>query len=960
MDPSGDLALGNLGPDGSDSSSVDLLVPVRVVNTDEKAVKSGLPTKSLESDKRFEELVVVSANELLATVDMAKEVKDLRRSIYHWIAESLSPSTITGIRHVYNQLVEEIINSRETYIEKVNSAEMVAVFLEFETEIRSRLDKEVRPLVTHLWEVLTAFRFSMETEFQGHSFFPSNKIDAAIQQNFENIKHSRPWPVIMNTLLDSGKLCLVACRVLGKYYKQHNRVLTKAHNAVVLECILIAGNRYKEELKLVKARGPWSPDILQVFHEHLLEKIDHALICALKGLDREYVQKWSRHLRTGLMKILKSSFKENLEAFEKIQSCTKSVLDKWQEEMENKLSCLTEKHLKTCFLDQGRLGTLEIEYLQESLTDTHLSLGDVWNVMDPESYFRKCLLNRATKVSEKFGSRLKDIVPLRSTPQLIIQLELNKICISLCSGNKTKAIFHPYGHPTIPDLIGRTKSGAWLIGKTLEEEIKSSSQLYGGVEKTWSIGNCLCCPEGSWSEEISVGKQETKKVTIEFLLGFFLALVKDKIEDNIKRKLSSVIITVPFWLASAQRQQILQSGKVAGFSSVELINDNTALACSQLSRRRKQNIRGIVIMFENSGWLDISFYSVNRERLELLHRIADYENCSSAIKPKKRYCDEISKVAAVEKMWTKILGNLKWHGIHWDDLRSDTLFVLSWKSDIYNDTMAAVADRFSESELERRPPYMTYKIVAFGSVASVSSKSHNTNPDGQRLEYNILGKCRANSFAPARQFTIFGKGFSVASPGRDEFKASIRHNNLVASNIEFYQESCYLPFCKIGNLSIRDMKDFEGNDIELLIQVSPCGVIDLTKVGYFTKTNVPSAYNNLVFESVYEPVNYYWIPCNVLTDEEAASLSTMIENFKQVAECLPKKQKLILFGELLKNHVLTCMLTTPDEQKNVLGQINRTLQVLKENACVQNEICEADRVFDSIRREYPFFHKFMI
>lgn len=167
-------------------------------------------------------------------------------------------------------------------------------------------------------------------------------------------------------------------------------------------------------------------------------------------------------------------------------------------------------------------------------------------------------------------------------PPVIVQLEMRKIGVSISTGDVTNNVTFPLGVEAISHVIGLTKAGSWVIGPEFEQERKSPSKFHGGVEQKWSVMECLLPGSGNWSEEIYINRTDSRKITIEFLLGLFLNLVKEKVDKEMQGTTSEVTFVIPFWLASVQRQQLKQSGCVAGFAKVGLVNENTALASDVL------------------------------------------------------------------------------------------------------------------------------------------------------------------------------------------------------------------------------------------------------------------------------------------------------------------------------------------------------------------------------------------
>lgn len=247
---------------------------------------------------------------------------------------------------------------------------------------------------------------------------------------------------------------------------------------------------------------------------------------------------------------------------------------------------------------------------------------------------------------------------------LIIQLETQYIGVSVVD-NKTGKIIFPYAQESIPAAIGRRTDMKWVIGPDVQK-----------ATQAWPLLTCLIQPKGPWTENILIRKQETR-ITFEFLFGLFLILVRKKVERDFDGMVSDVVITVPIWISSRQRQQLKDSGRVAGFSyeKFNIINENFLLARSIFKSSKSHGSKFVVVIVENSGKIDITIHGVNPNDAHVTRALVhsgDYEPTNDSTVKHGR--------SAWERIWNQTLICLReWNKNHFFDPKT-ALFYIAWKT----------------------------------------------------------------------------------------------------------------------------------------------------------------------------------------------------------------------------------------------------------------------------------------
>ncbi|ODN04437.1 Chaperone protein DnaK [Orchesella cincta] len=189
---------------------------------------------------------------------------------------------------------------------------------------------------------------------------------------------------------------------------------------------------------------------------------------------------------------------------------------------------------------------------------------------------------------------------------LIFHLSLNHVRVGIEHESRFLQL------PPVPAVVGITSENQWVCGE--DDRLKEEST------KVWLIREC----NRPWHEQVRIG-DNVNDITVEFLLGFLLGALKEHVEEMCNGEISQAIFIIPFWFTSSQRQQVKDSGTIAGFTENLLINENSALAFKAINGCNESS--DIVVLSENSGHVDVTVYAYDKqkENLKMRGHYAVYE-----------------------------------------------------------------------------------------------------------------------------------------------------------------------------------------------------------------------------------------------------------------------------------------------------------------------------------------------
>lgn len=939
-----------------------------------------------------EKQVTKLAMELVDSFEM-KEISDLLCNRFQiWIDKKLNITNISQVIHIYEKVVNDAPKIPKNQLDTIHPELRAPVSEHFRRQLISRIEKEMRPLVNSIQEAMISFRDDMSKNFEKQVVYSQMPdLEHEIQKKIEKI--ARKYKFVANTTF--SKFIPRACRVLGEEFKDHNLKVQKDIATSPTKCIDVIKEQFKKECESIQSAGPHPPEALNDFHVNLENHFRISLQQFLPPMGINQF-KWLTVLMEALKPIHQHFQAQNVTSLERDQKIITKLITEYKGNYEDEMNAVLDKNVtgvsRNAFesLDEScrrkvladfrnalhgepsepHIRTLanHIEKTKEFYKDENddkLRSQTASPTEAPSTKKTENFDNHTSVTSDDFKENLRSKVdnitntPLFSQywpedetsatpmqvelPPLFIHPETGKIWVSMIVGEGPNDIIFPLGAESISDQIGLTKGGSWLIGSDLEEEIKKPSKFHRGIEKIWSVVDCLLPSAENWAEEIYIDKRETESrtVKIEFLLGFFLALVKDKADMAMNGTTSEVIIVVPFWLASVQRQQVKQSGQVAGFVKVHLVNENTALACSGMDSRQLNGKRysSMVIVSENSDRIDISIYDVAGSHLSLVAHRGDYEimpRCSV-----KRFCDETPRSEGLTKMWPKAVGQMEEKtNKSWEKNKSESLLIVSWRSDSLKDMLLHFA-KSNMNNFAQYAPSVTNHHAAKGASMLVGGKC--TVKEGIAYGIRAGGKNTIASLVAVKKGDTFGE-------------TKVDFGNLIHSNstsFHFYQKACYSSV-PIGELIIQeDQNKFDG--IVPTFRVSGEGIVEmLVGINLMKKVGYSEPWKRLTegSQAYSEARNYKWSPVKPLMDEEIAVFKSLIDKFKGTPNNSGKTQELILFGEQLMKSISHVHFKLDAARNIVLRKIHETLDILRQTPCSLKDMEDAEDLLTSFKIKY--------
>lgn len=160
------------------------------------------------------------------------------------------------------------------------------------------------------------------------------------------------------------------------------------------------------------------------------------------------------------------------------------------------------------------------------------------------------------------------------------KIEMAAMGTDMCNQPTGIRLLNEFGQRSTPAFVG-WKSDHQKFAILKDSSLSLSSQM----TESWNLGKLLTKRKVNFNR-----KMETKTgkifICFEFLLAFLLKRLKKYAEEQIRKRkehvFSSTIITIPFWLSSTQRRQIKDAAKLAGFTTVYIVNESSAAAIGSL------------------------------------------------------------------------------------------------------------------------------------------------------------------------------------------------------------------------------------------------------------------------------------------------------------------------------------------------------------------------------------------
>ncbi|KIY69502.1 heat shock protein [Cylindrobasidium torrendii FP15055 ss-10] len=209
-------------------------------------------------------------------------------------------------------------------------------------------------------------------------------------------------------------------------------------------------------------------------------------------------------------------------------------------------------------------------------------------------------------------------------PVVGIDLGTTNSCVSVMEGKEAKVVENAEGARTTPSVVAFTKHGERLVGLPAKRQavVNSTNTVFGFKRligrkfqdkevqddmKHWPF-KIVSGTESRPMVEVENGGK-TVKYTPEQLSSFVLTKMKETAEQNLGKKVSHAVITVPAYFNDAQRQATKDAGQVAGLDVLRVINEPTAAALAYGLDRGTSSV--IAVYDLGGGTFDISILEMH-------------------------------------------------------------------------------------------------------------------------------------------------------------------------------------------------------------------------------------------------------------------------------------------------------------------------------------------------------------
>lgn len=452
---------------------------------------------------------------------------------------------------------------------------------------------------------------------------------------------------------------------------------------------------------------------------------------------------------------------------------------------------------------------------------------------------------------------------LMQLPPLLFHLALSKIGIGTLKSDTT------IQNMTYTSAeVAVTNDNEWIYGDQVRDKLAMGGDPH---QRSWNLGQCFAhqsdngASNYTWKDDFHHnGKPYT--ITTEFLVGMLLATIKNEVENENDGRIDTIVVSVPFWFPSYQRQQVCDATRVAGFDHVHLLNENSACAYFMYSSGMHEDKYDTVVISENCHRVDIALYSYDkdREKLTMLGHSGDYEvNVDDGRGSWFNYIpgsgfiswlfnsigkkgEEDKAIKHMEWLWDSAVG--KAMKLNFYLMKRNRKVVISCESDSWVDILTKVVKKASVQETD----ITIHHQAAIHGMASVHAKlySHfnikNLIQDGMPYFLNV---CLPNG---QRQ---------VALKKDDTFITIIKR-----------KQACRFPAClgkvficqenssgqlPIGYLTIKRVaKGFNG--FEVTLTRAPEGIVSLVDLQWTEKT-----FSNILKRQPFEDGEYEWESFNL-------------------------------------------------------------------------------------------------
>ena len=196
--------------------------------------------------------------------------------------------------------------------------------------------------------------------------------------------------------------------------------------------------------------------------------------------------------------------------------------------------------------------------------------------------------------------------------EIIIGIDLgttNSVVSYLQADGTVKVIPNPEGTMTTPSVVAFKANGEEIVGNAAKRQAVTNPDTVSSIKR--KMGS---------AEKVHINCVN-KDFTPQEISAKILAYMKKYAEDNIGKKVSKAVITVPAYFNDAQRQATKDAGQIAGLDVVRIINEPTAAA---LAYGLEQDKSEKVLVFDlGGGTFDVSILDIGDGTFEVISTAGD-------------------------------------------------------------------------------------------------------------------------------------------------------------------------------------------------------------------------------------------------------------------------------------------------------------------------------------------------
>ncbi|ODM88817.1 78 kDa glucose-regulated protein, partial [Orchesella cincta] len=518
----------------------------------------------------------------------------------NWLNGHSILSSIDYFESIYRCSIDEILSPKLLGMLKMHRVRIRMLLGSRSNSMKTDLEK--------IHEIITGFHSLVYKHMETHICFPDEQI-------LNELHKFIPVKKLNGTII---KYAEFGCKKLESIYVSQNELIVASECGLSSFCKDKIFKAYNEEMAQSLAISPCHPTRLTQTYQTFL-KFVHAQLEPMKEFQGNlvgetsflHVKKW-KELEISLKQIYIKHRLSNAQKLKQLYNLVKPTVLRYKGEYCNEIEKILKESpngipKETLFMQNVAVhDTVKAKLCQEIrsiigdneptegyLKSLSCEIESVWLA------FEDLNNERLTAYCKKIKSATPIPSERKSLPPILFQLSLSRIGTYIY--NEQGFVNFGYSSTT----VGETCDGILVCVNQ-----NSSQADYSKFERSWKLSDLLF-PEQKNTDEIVV-EGSSHKIQTELILGLLLSTLKQRVETRQNGDAKACVISVPFWLTSQQRQQVKDGGRIAGFEDTFLINENSAIALYVCSSSTDEEQNEIVVLSENSGWVDSTIYSYDK------------------------------------------------------------------------------------------------------------------------------------------------------------------------------------------------------------------------------------------------------------------------------------------------------------------------------------------------------------